>query len=977
MRPRHLSAAAILFLAALAACLPAGGSGPVPARPELVEDVDSVRRVLERERTAVRLASGEDPARRALRLIALGLFQDADSLLSSAPRSVSAVAAQAELRFRQYRFDESRALVEQLLRQQPGNRAVRLLALRLGFAAGEDEWVEAEARARLRRGRRDADAAALIGRVRLRHGDPEGAREWAERVRTWAPAQAEGWLLQAEAHVEEGEPTEALEALRQGLTVDPLDPEARFAYGLLLERLSDPAPGGRAADQWRLAVEIDPLHAEAHRYLASVPVEGTSTASLGGADPAVRTALTAADSLAVAGRIAEAIEQTRGVQLAVPESPLPALWRGSYWYLLAPRQGGLALDSALASFRTALSAAPTYGPAHAGIAAVLRTTRTRALASYDSLEASLAGVPAHLPAELESLFPGLDFDSDGRVVRMVLAQLAPLRPLLPLLARRGARIHVLRLHDPAATVGGEASAPEATSVKPAVSADVKAGGAAVGIADLEIGSHGGESVLLREVTRLLFHEVLTDSQRRRIRALRLSVMERGDDAGADAADYLARGVDAYTASGSATRARARTREELLREDPDLFAFVEVFLQDLAVAAAGAPDLLRPNRAEVMVKLAREALAAPSRGGRGIEEAAVLLDSALLADPRYLPAMIEYAGVESVRGRVERGAEWLVTAEAIDPQYSPIQVARADLLAHEESASGTVVESRFAFLRRAIEVESDPVVRAQHYERLWRLYEAQGRLADAIIVAQERAEGAVVSGGEVRLLASWRQRARDEVMRLRMRAGYAEEAYRYFGDRAAGSPLNLEMQGRYADALALAGLADEAVEVMAAASTRSTATDDAPGGVHLRLAELRLATGDTGRARYHVDRVLDFGAAPQEVDGRLIRLLVSLGESTEAQRQLTLLPHAVEPGEQAELAFTRGWVSAWRGDVETTERLYREAIALDPYHLSARAALHRLLITAGRVEEARLVEQQASTLPLPLGPGFGEALRRGE
>ena len=124
-----------------------------------------------------------------------------------------------------------------------------------------------------------------------------------------------------------------------------------------------------------------------------------------------------------------------------------------------------------------------------------------------------------------------------------------------------------------------------------------------------------------------------------------------------------------------------------------------------------------------------------------------------------------------------------------------------------------------------------------------------------------------------------------------------------------------------------------------------------------------------------DRILAGGGTPEEVDGRLVRLLASLGESTEAQRQLTLLPQALEPGEQAELAFTRGWISAWRGDAETAERLYRESITLDPYLLPARVALYRLLAAAGRTAEASLVEEQASTLPLPLGPGFGEALER--
>ena len=97
-------------------------------------------------------------------------------------------------------------------------------------------------------------------------GDAEDAREWAERVRAWAQSDAEGWLLEAEAHLAEGDVPPALEAVRHGLAADPLDAEARYAYGRLVEQLSGPARGGlapeRSSEQWRLALEIEAAREE-------------------------------------------------------------------------------------------------------------------------------------------------------------------------------------------------------------------------------------------------------------------------------------------------------------------------------------------------------------------------------------------------------------------------------------------------------------------------------------------------------------------------------------------------------------------------------------------------------------------------------------------------------------------------------------------------------------------------------------------
>src|SRR5690606_23760545 len=109
---------------------------------------------------------------------------------------------------------------------------------------------------------------------------------------------------------------------------------------------------------------------------------------------------------------------------------------------------------------------------------------------------------------------------------------------------------------------------------------------------------------------------------------------------------------------------------------------------------------------------------------------------------------------------------------------------------------------------------------------------------------------------------------------------------------------------------------------------------------MRLAELQLAAGDTANARAVVEPLLT-GAGDDDplLDHRFVRLLVSLGEITEAHRRLARLPEAREAAERAEVAHTRGWISEWRGDRAEAERLYRQAVAADPYNRRVRVRLY--------------------------------------
>src|SRR5690606_33830231 len=161
------------------------------------------------------------------------------------------------------------------------------------------------------------------------------------------------------------------------------------AYGYSLWRRGAPTLLGAMGAQWNLALELDPLHLETHWHLGNGHTPLTNADYAPVADTTARAALAPADSAIAAGRLEEAVALTRAAEAECPGSALPALWRGSAFYTLGDRSTTAALDSAELAFRTILAAVPGFGPAHNGLAAVLKQRQLRALARYDSLEAAI------------------------------------------------------------------------------------------------------------------------------------------------------------------------------------------------------------------------------------------------------------------------------------------------------------------------------------------------------------------------------------------------------------------------------------------------------------------------------------------------------------------------------------------------------------------------------------------------------------
>ncbi|HEX6940463.1 MAG TPA: tetratricopeptide repeat protein [Longimicrobiales bacterium] len=947
------------------------------------DDIVSARMVLAEEREAVLAGRDMDPAERVERMVELGLWAAADSVIAAAEESAELLTAAAELRFRQHRYEEAESLVERALALEPEDRRARLLRARLKLQAWDLEAAAAIADSLIDE-RDDAGAALLRGRIALFEKRFDEALEWAERARAWGRRDAGGYVLEADVHFWKQDLAAAEAALVRALAVDPLDADARFWYGYAIWRKVDAGRLDDMAAQWELALETNPLHLLTHWHWGNGHTHLTYADYASPNDSIVRARLREADRLIARDQVAAAIELTRAVEREFAESVLPTMTRGSAFYMAYDLPVAERLDSAAAAFRAVLRRKPHYGPAHNGLAAVIKQRQFTYLAAYDSLEAAIASTPTPTDPAFAAVFDDVAAYPGDRVEKMVRAQLGPSIAYVPLLRRLHRTFTIPPLHVDLAEAMGNPALRSITTFDNRQWMDIRGiGGGATGIEYLERGAHWERNVLVHEYTHLYHGTVLTDAEVRRIRELYHDAVRNGRTldyyAANNESEYFAQAYEAYISPVKAhplSHKSMNTREDLRRKDPAMYAFVDSLIARQREYLDGDRSALRSNWAQAYTVLSERARRGETprsrRAGWGGQQwfARVYLDSALVLDPEYLPAYLSYAALHRDAGRFPSAERWLDRAEALDSTYAPIYRARAEFVGARARAWGLDEEGalleQVALYEKAIALESDLAERAELNEALRTLYLEHGRIPDAIRVAE-----AYVA--EAPTLSTYLRDRRDEAAAfaamLRARIGYAAPTLEFFADLLARKPQQYDHRLQYAEALAIAGRADDAVRTLEEGQRILRAAGRPRADYLLAIAEIELARGDTAAASAAVEPIRT-GAV--RVDGhelRWLRVLASLGETARAAAGIADVAEGRTRAERAEHAFTRGWIAARRGAVVTAERAFREALDANPYHRRARVALALLLARGGRDESARAVIAAADTLPLPLGPDF--------
>lgn len=957
---------ALALLLLLGACAPAAPprTGPVP-RPELVADTAAARAALAVARDSVRTAE-MDPAERVRAMTRLGMWSAADSVLAATPNTTDALRlARAELLRRRHRYAEAERLADAVLARAPGDADARLLRARLNVQAWRLDRAERAYRALLAERTGGVEPLLGLGRIELLRKHPDEALRWARRAAAAAPASAGAALLEADVRFWAQDPAGAEAPLRRALALDPWNPDARFALGYALWRRTDARLLPAMAAQWALALETDPLHYTTHWHWGNGHTQLTYADYAQPEDSTVRARLAAADSLVAAGRIDAAAEASRVTERRFPRSVLPEMLRGSAWYLSAHgAERAERLDSAETAFRRILARKAHYGPAHNGLAAVVKQRQMEFLADYDSLEAAIGGAPLPADSAFAAVFRDAAYYPGDRVRRMAAAELGPTAAYLPLLRRLELRFTIPPLHRDLAEAMDNPYFRTATTFDNRQWMDIRGvGGGAAGIEYVERGAHQERKVLLHEYVHLFHTNVLTDAEERRVRALFHDAARRDHFLDYYAAnnehEFLAQGIEALVSPVKVhplNHKAVNTRADLARTDPAQLAFLDSLVARDRAALAGDTAALAGNWAQAYVTLARRAL-----GGRDTDRlrtASALLDTALVWDGRYLPALIRMAAVRREQGRLSEAAGWLDRTAALDPRYAPVLRERAALAA----ARGEGPDAQAVLLRRALEIETDLAERAEAATELREMLARHSLTREAIAAARAYADSAPV-------LSTYLRDRRDEalafVAELRAGAGYAAETLPFWAELVARKPQQYEFRTAYADALGVAGEPQRSLAVLEEGARILRSAGALPPAYAARLAELHLLRGDTAAAhRAATPLTVEVEGTPRDL--RAARVLAALGDTAGAARWLAAADTS-GPVARAELAYTRAAVHAAAGDARGTEAELRAALAADPGLLPARVALVRLLAASGRSGEAAAVRRAASSLPLPVGP----------
>lgn len=1015
-----------------------GGDGDVPARPtsvdpaRLVDDVGAAAAQLVELRRRVLADSSLPAAARARQMVALGLWDEAGLLLDGARAGGAAddaalAAAEAELLLRRHRYMEASDVVRAALARHAGDADLQLLRARLAIQAWELDSALTIAQRVLSAGPGNVDALILTGRIHLLRKEYDEALSVARQAQANAPRAAGGHLLEADVRFWREDPAGAEAPLRAAIERDPFDPDARFAYGYAIWRRVDARQLPDMGAQWNLALAVDPLHYLTHWHYGNGHTDRTYADYAQPTDSVVRERLARADSLMAADRIEDAIAYSRQVEREFPKSVLPAMLRGSAFYMAYSMDRGARLDSAQAIFAGILARVRNYGPAHNGLAAVIKQRQVAVLTAFDSLERVIATTPLPVDPAFSSVFADLQRYPGDRVQRMARAQMGPSLAYLPLLARQGKTFHVPMLHHDLADAMDRKFFRGATTFDNRQWMDIRGvGSGAAGLEYVERGSHWERNVLAHEYVHLVHGRAYTDAESRRIRQLYWDAMR--DDATLDyyasnnESEFMAQAYEAYLSPVKVhplNHKSMNVRADLARKDPATYAFVEYLVKRENAAIAGDGTALASNWAQAYVNLAdslrglwlsdsaRSARASDSvrlarlpRGGAGwqsladsvagradslrirMAEASALLDTALTFDPRYLPAMLAYAQLRREERRFGEAEEWLARAQATDSTYAPIYSARAVLLARrfgDEAAAvgsapsreseGEAASAQAALYERSLSLETDLALRATLNASLRRLYRQFGRVPEAL-----RTADAYVSTAP--MVSTYLRDRRDEAAAfaaaLRSEAGYATQALVFFDSLAPLKPQNWGLREQQVVALWRAGRTDDALAQIAESQRILSAGAGANAGLASLEVEIRLSMGDTTGARAALQPLLDRRVRPRPNDRRVVRALALLGQpDSAASRHATYRDDVDGPMDRAEVAYTRGVIAEVRGDFQGAEGEYRAALADDPYLRDARIRLLGLLRRSGR--DAGAVVAEASALPLAAGPDLQRAM----
>ena len=888
-----------------------------------------------------------------------------------------------------HNYQEAELLLAPLLAAEEVPASHQLLQVLLAIQA----WELVEARELLEQllQAHPHDEAALYqqGRLHLLHKRYQEALIFAMSFQKDYPKSGKAHLLAAEAHFWLRNQEKAEEELQAALRLNPFDADARFYYGYAIWRRVDATQLPAMALQWELALELNPLHFLTHWHWGNGHTHLTYQDYLDPQEEAIGEELAHAEELISQNNIQEAIDLVEKVQAKYPASVLPAMLKGSAWYMAYSLDEAIRLGEAQRVFQEVLAKKDHYGPAHNALAAVIKQKQISYLAATDSLEEAIAAT--EIPeAEMEAfqlLFPDMAYYPGDRIQKMIWQQLHTSRVYFPFLIKKGRRFVIPPLHIDLASAMKNPYFRGNTTFDNRQWMDIRGvGSGATGIEYVERGAHLERNVTLHEYVHLFHMQVFTDQEKRRVRELYAHAMKHDLTLDYYSAnnehEYLAQTFTAYFAPVKVhplNHKAVNIKAELQAKDPLLYGFIDSLVQRQRAYLAGDDSAMASNWAEIYVSLADNGL----RMGFASNMTLARLDTALMWDAQYLPAYLTYARALARRKSFQQADDMLWKALQMAPNYAPIFHTYAQLCQSSDFASEVDLErmqpifSQYmrqnkkamwlpeVFYRIAYQLEKDDQEKAKIQVDLRDYLKNGGKYAEAITLAEGYA--AEVSTYST-YLRDVKGSAQAFAYDLRAEMGYTDAAIAFFDKTVRQHPQNYQLRLQYADAVASAGKYEKALGILMPAHQLLAAAGSERKDYATTIAFYLTKLGRGTEAQNYLGQ----GKGRRNRHYVEVETLIELKKYDQAKKNLGSLEpsSAIEHGTYA---FCNGRLAEVQGNATEAIEVYQEALTHNAYHMKSRLRLMRLLKLQGEKKALKHQWKAVKALNMPIGPYVAKQL----
>ncbi len=896
------------------------------------------------------------------KMLSLGMWDEAFKAISSNKKPTPAIELlSADYLMLNNNFKDAELIVNKVLKQDIKNEK----AISIRIALKVQAWLLPEAAAICEQFLKNNNSDKIelqLGRVKLLQKKYNESLKIAKKVIANNPKNADAYLLEADVHFWDQHPELAEAPLIKSLEINPYNADARFSYGYAIWRRIDATQLNAMAAQWEIALAVNPLHFQTNWHWGNGHTNLTYADYAEKNDDEVRKALKSADDLVRANKINEAIEVTRTVEKQYANSVLPLMHRGSIYHIAYSLKQNERLDSAEHIFRSILARKKHYGPAHNGLAAIIKAKRIPYLAVYDSISNQLNTTKITDPINFAKVFPDVNYYPGEQVKAMIWNQLFTAVVYFPFLSKQNNAFQIPALHNDLAIAMNSPSFRFNTTFDNRQWMDIRGvGSGAAAIEYTEKGAYLERNVVLHEYVHLFHGRVLTDAENRKIRALYNNAMKEKRTldyySQNNESEYFAQTYPAYFEPIKVHPndfKSMNTTNDLKTKDPDMYAFLDQLVKKESAYLAGDHSVMASNWAQIYLNLS-------NRTKQNSPDLAVkYLDTALTYDKNYLPVYLAYSQLNIEGNKMDIAEEWLKKAQAVSAKYAPIYVGYANLNAAKFSknliSQQDAVLAQEKYLKEAQQLEDDYSEGARINSLLRELYRKNGMIAKAIAVAEDYGK----NGPSV---STYLRDRKDDAVAYAANLKSAldsKESVNTLKYIVGQKPQNFELRNMYADALMENNQYNEAIATINEAQRILDASGNARLDYTLRIAEANRLSGNT--ANTLLPELIKGNAKLRDNDKlRLIRLLAISNQLESARTIFNEIKPISEPFYAADYDFTSGLLNEKEGSKAAAIALYKKAITANPYLFKAYNSLIAAFTANGQLKEANELKSAMSSL----------------